>query len=1296
MKTKLISLLLTALILLPVIAPVIPVFAEDITTYLLDASTLPDVPGNSKENGDTDTGGTKSFFTIHYKAATRIESTANIFDGAGQDGFSPSKRINLQSKMEITNGVATGAISFTTQGPAEVKVWWGCGDTGRQMSLIDASSNVYATTSEAAVKNGLYISTLNLDKAGTYYLGGLEGSNYIYKVAVKTKTLDLGPRADWSTISAPKFVSHTTTDDGRVQLEINAVVGHNGADNLVVNMYQDGKVISTAKSTSYKSLHKLSFSPVETGTYTFEAIISREGEESKTSELLVYDYVLPLEAPYVTNCANLGNGVVNVIWNPVREAESYNIYVNGEFHSNTTDRDAVITGLTNGSTAKIEIEALRENDISGKSNNSIKVGKKDIAWNFTVYGPSAKKSNNVATVNSDGSVTLKSLNGSGKLQPTGADGLGFYYTAVPADQNFTFTAKVLVNYWTFSNGQEGFGLMVTDHVPSSSDTGSADFWTNQYMAACTKIEYWYSTDEEGNYYFSTSDEKIGTKYSMKLGIGSISKTGIDQSIIDRTALGETGLIVGQNGYLKSVIHTLERKAGFFNKEAGTYNIIGNWKNSEGVEGSFPEEELITEMTLEIQKNNTGYFITYYDKNGNPVRTIKNYEPDALESFDSDYVYVGMFAARNASVTFKDIKLTTIDPAEDAPAEERPIEIIVPTVTITSATSTTSTNYNLVADVNLDGTLEIALNDNVIVSKLDVKAYERFSKVIDISSFASYDYPNTLVVRFTPDPDQELPPYTKLSTTNAVTSVVEINLYKGNYHRKNIYVSPDGMYYNTGSKEHPYDIYTAIQRVVPGQTIILMEGTYKLKTGLTIQRGVDGTEENPIRMIADPEAKTRPVIDFMGEGTGILHGGNWWHFYGFDVTNSLDGQKGFQVSGNNNILEQIHTYHNGNTGIQLSRYNGVDLTIDQWPANNLILNCTSWGNADTGYEDADGFAAKLTIGEGNVFDGCVAYNNADDGWDLYAKVATGEIGAVVIKNCVAYGNGYLEDGTNAGNGNGFKLGGDSLPGQHQLINCIAFNNKAKGIDSNSCPDIIVKDCISYNNGSHNVALYTNTANDTNFQVEGVISFKDDSIKIAENKSVYESFKPKGNQDTEAYMNASNYYWMGGKCTNSAGDILGADIFVSTEFTGITRNEDGTINMNGFLELTDKAPSDAGTTGDSTPSAVITLVPDQEHNYGEEWIHEDYYVHWKECECGDKHMIGAHEFEVIIDVPATETEAGKQHSECKVCGYKLPTQQIPALGTPDITPPNIFEDFGGWLAWLFQIIADFFASLFGGKS
>ena len=160
----------------------------------------------------------------------------------------------------------------------------------------------------------------------------------------------------------------------------------------------------------------------------------------------------------------------------------------------------------------------------------------------------------------------------------------------------------------------------------------------------------------------------------------------------------------------------------------------------------------------------------------------------------------------------------------------------------------------------------------------------------------------------------------------------------------------------------------------------MEGTYKPGAAIKIQRGMDGTAENPIRLIADPEATTRPVIDFEGLWEGFTHAGDYWYFYGFDVTRSKDMQKGFQVSGNYNILDQIHAYENGNTGIQLSRLSGSD-NFEDWPSYNLSLNCTSYRNYDGGFEDADGFAAKLTIGDGNIFDGCIAYNNADDGWDL---------------------------------------------------------------------------------------------------------------------------------------------------------------------------------------------------------------------------------------------------------------------------------------------------------------------------
>ena len=1289
--TKLLSLLLVAIMLLPTMA-VFPVLAAETTTYVLDPGTMADVSSssNSKQEGDTDTAGTDNFFTVHYKSGTKIEANAKTFLG-----FTSTKRIDFQGAIVLSTTPVSGAVSFTTQDSAVVKLFWGWTSNLSQVGIYDAEGNLVTQSSEAVVSNVLFVSEFTLDGEGKYFLGGMTAGFYLYKLEVTTKTLDKGPRIEWDKVSDPTFNSITSNEDGTISVSVNAVVDHNGADYLTVHMYEGGKILSSVKSTSIKALHNLVFTPVKSGTYHFEAVLTREGEIDKVSNKYELTYSLPLAAPFVTIVSSLGGGSLEVIWNPTREAEAYNVYVGDTLYDTITDRSIVITGLSVGNMAKIGIEAVRGEDVSARTVKNVTVSEEKRGWDFTVYGPSTNKSDNIYVENKDGSITVKSLNGKGKIQPTGPDGLAYYYTAIPSDLNFTFRATVKVNYWTYSNGQDGFGLMVMDHVPSF-DCSTANFWSNLYMAASTKIEYRYEDIEDGGYNIYTTDSIYGDKYSMKLGIGTISKIGINQDIIDRTTLGEQGLIVGQTGYLQSLVQTLECKTGLLGKKPGTYNIIGGYKNTTAPEGTLADEYLITELDLEITKNNTGYFITYYDKSGNVVRTIKNYEPDALEQFDPDYVYVGMFASRNASVDFSNISITTIAKEDDRPAESRPIEKIVPTVTVTSATSTTTTDYNLVADFNVAGTVDVYINNVKLLEGIEVKAYERLNDVLDFSDTARYDIPNALKIVFTPDPDQELPPYTALSTKNSVWFNMEINLFKGNYHRKNIYVSPDGWYYGTGSKEHPYDLYTAIRQVVPGQTIILMEGTYKLETGIRIERGINGTEENPIRMIADPEAKTRPVLDFMHMGNGLTHGGNWWYFYGFDVTNSLDGYKGIQVSGNNNVLDQIHTYYNGNTGIQISRYHVADLTIDQWPANNLILNCTSWGNADSGFEDADGFAAKLTIGEGNVFDGCVAHHNADDGWDLYAKIATGEIGAVVIKNCVAYANGYLEDGTLAGNGNGFKMGGDSLPGQHQLINSIAFHNKAKGIDSNSCPDIIVKNCISYNNGSHNVAFYTNSASDTDFVADGIISIKDNKVlelhASVNSPLVAESFKPLGNQDVDKYLKSSNYYWNGEASMNDADQSIATDIFVSLEFKGITRNEDGSINMNGFLELNSKAPVESGTTGDSTPSYEIVLIPNEECNYSEEWTTSDMFVHWHECECGDKDGIEFHDFEYIIDLEPTEDKSGYKHNECKICGHKRPSIEIPAL-RPPVVMPNFFTDFFGWWAWLFQVIGNFFKSLFG---
>ena len=72
---------------------------------------------------------------------------------------------------------------------------------------------------------------------------------------------------------------------------------------------------------------------------------------------------------------------------------------------------------------------------------------------------------------------------------------------------------------------------------------------------------------------------------------------------------------------------------------------------------------------------------------------------------------------------------------------------------------------------------------------------------------------------------------------------------------------------------------------------------------------------------------------------------------------------------------------------------------------------------------------------------------------------------VIQNCAAYKNGYLSFSNVAATieaGNGFKMGGTNLPGNHKLLNSFFYDNAAKGIDSNSCLDVKVYNSTSYNN------------------------------------------------------------------------------------------------------------------------------------------------------------------------------------------------------------------------------------------
>ena len=1141
--------------------------------YELDGAKLETAAAGKFTDGQTVAAGTDNAFTLYMSAKTKIDSSSKTWD----DGFAGTQRINFGGKADIAN--MKNFVSFKTEGTAKVKIYWVEGGTdNRQMAIFNSTGDVVTKTEVTAAKNDPVVSTLELADAGTYYLGGLENNNYIFKVVVTDTVGGDAPvvtRKNWSEVAAP-VIGEVAQDGANVTVPFTMVLGNDGADKVSVVMTDASGNTETKEYALEGEGGKVSFSPASSGEYTFTITASRENEQDKTGNTVKLNFAYPLSAPSISSATSMGNGTVSLVWQSVKEATSYNVYVGGTKVGSTSATSYDVTGLTVGTKYDFAVEAVRETPaaVSDKSTiSATATAEAKQVWGYIVYGNGASESNSAyeGNINETGSVTLRSgavdangvLKGSGnngKLVPASFDGLNFYYTAVPTSLNFTLRAKVTVDQWSLSNGQEGFGLMAADRLGGSG-------WNNSYMAVVSKTEYYWN-EEAGK----VTNDTTALKVSQKIGIASQEKKGLTKDNIAAIEANDTETVK----QFQSAMYPLEQRY------AQNVNVIGNAVKP--VDATI--ENPVTEMYLTIQKNNTGYFVSYESVDGTYSTTKKYYDTETLSQLDSDNVYVGFFTSRYAQATFSDVTFTTINPSDDAPAEEKPIEELVTNAAFNSKTATGSSDYEFRFTANCDGVLSIwDSENNEIATDVAVAA----NTVVKPATTTLNVGKNSFRYVFTPDagyiPEKDM----VMSSYEPIEGTFTVTYRTYGVEGQSIYVAPGK--YGVGTKEDPMSIYDAVKYVQPGQTIVVMEGTYYLEKTVKVERGVNGTADKPIQMVADTEASSRPVFDFQGLCAGMVLAGDYWYFQGFDVTNSANAQKGIQLSGKYNTMDNIMTYHNGNTGLQVSRYLTTD-EFDMWPAYNLILNCTSYGNADAGYEDADGFAAKLTVGDGNVFDGCISYNNADDGWDLFAKVQSGSIGAVTIKNSVAYGNGYLEDGTNAGNGNGFKLGGDSMSGKHVLENCVAFDNKAKGIDSNSCPDINVINCTTFNNESYNIALYTNSAKNTDFSATGVLSYR------TYMKDNVEQFKLLGTQDKTKVDNDTNYFWnYEGTAKNSAKTVTD-DWFESVDTAmdhathvyashKVTRNADNTINMNGLLVLTDKAAANTGARMTGTPSAKIEV-------------------------------------------------------------------------------------------------------------
>ncbi len=288
--------------------------------------------------------------------------------------------------------------------------------------------------------------------------------------------------------------------------------------------------------------------------------------------------------------------------------------------------------------------------------------------------------------------------------------------------------------------------------------------------------------------------------------------------------------------------------------------------------------------------------------------------------------------------------------------------------------------------------------------------------------------------------------------------------------KDYYVATDGNDDNCGSKEHPFATLRKAQSLVePGDVVYIRGGVYRPTTEdimATMERiyacvflmDKSGTDDAPICYYGYPGE--RPVFDLSqvkpaNKRVSVFYvSGSYLHFRNIEVTGTQVTQTGHTQSecfsnrgGSNNTYEHLSMHHGMAIGFYLLR-----------GSNNLILNCDAYENFDSMSEDGkggnvDGFGAHPRKGDtGNKFQGCRAWWNSDDGFDL---INASE--AVIIDHCQAFYNGY-RPGTfdSAADGNGFKAGGygmkpttkapDNVP-THVVTNCLAYSNKAGGFYSN---------------------------------------------------------------------------------------------------------------------------------------------------------------------------------------------------------------------------------------------------------
>lgn len=423
------------------------------------------------------------------------------------------------------------------------------------------------------------------------------------------------------------------------------------------------------------------------------------------------------------------------------------------------------------------------------------------------------------------------------------------------------------------------------------------------------------------------------------------------------------------------------------------------------------------------------------------------------------------------------------------------------------------------------------------------------------------------------------------------SILSVSLINGT----NYYVSTSGSDSNDGlSLSTPWLTWQKAidESPQPGDTIFIRSGTYTVAaskfSGVWVHTN-SGTSSGRIVMMKHPGDPSRPILDCQNltqTNNNLVTGirfwqSDYWHLKDLVIQNvphAGSGTRGrgiFVENSTHHIYENIEILGCAGSGFYMSDQSNSNTSHAN---NTLIINCDSHDNNDSQYggEHADGFGYGESCGSGVRFVNCRAWDNADDGFDLF-----GTEEAVTIENCWAIRNGYGRNG----NGTGFKLGRNDDGPMHTLLNGLTVENRRRGVDINWATEDFQK---WYNISSYNhpevefITRYDIPPSHFNPTPKNTSNRPDSRVLLHNNLSINSSFN--ANNRFDGPVTEQSNSWNQTQLNISLDDFISVNSFELTN----SRQVNGSLPDISFLKL--KYPSSLIDQGEDIGLAFTGIKPD----------------------------------------------------------------------------------------------------------